>query len=370
MNIKWNGQQLFRAGILLLFSIMLFQLHFTGEILKFVNPKYEPLSLSAAVLFACLFLIQLGRGWDEVSHEHNLHEHGHHEHIDHEHNHHEHEHHEHEHHEHLHHPSIENQDDSMQRHAPHHCGDDHCHHDHGDGKLNYKKLITYAIIIFPLAAGFLVPPQVLNASIADKKGGLMLLTGSQQNSEATETTQSTASNGELALNTQPTDLIELPGYEEAVTDEHAEDEGVMENTVSRDEFNQMMSDLEDKQSIVMEEHIFASYFERIANTPDEYAGRSIQLSGFVFRDEELSDNQLVISRFLITHCIADAALIGFLAEFPQAARLDEDTWIEATGVIDTTVHNGTRLPMIRITEWKESAAPDQPYVYPLSVRIL
>ncbi|GAK38718.1 hypothetical protein TCA2_0444 [Paenibacillus sp. TCA20] len=363
MIIKWNGQQLFRAGILLLFSIMLFRLHFTGEILKFVNPKYELLSLSAAVLFACLFLIQLGRGWDKVSHEHNHHEHVHHEHV-----HHERVHHEHDHHEHV--PSIKEQGNSMQPHAPHHCADDHCHHDHGDGKLNYKKLISYAIIIFPLTAGFLVPPQVLNASIADKKGGLMLLTGSQQNSAITDTTESTASNEDFALHNHHTGLIELPGYEEAVTDEHAEDEAVMENTVSRDEFNQIMVELEDKQSIVMEEHIFASYYERIANTPDKYAGRPIQLSGFVFRDEELSDNQLVISRFLITHCIADAALIGFLAEFPQAARLDEDTWIEATGVIDTTVHNGTRLPMIRITEWKESAAPDQPYVYPLSVRIL
>ncbi|WDH95764.1 DUF1980 domain-containing protein [Paenibacillus urinalis] len=147
MIIKWNGQQLFRAGILLLFSIMLFRLHFTGEILKFVNPKYELLSLSAAVLFACLFLIQLGRGWDKVSHEHNHHEHVHHEHV-----HHERVHHEHDHHEHV--PSIKEQGNSMQPHAPHHCADDHCHHDHGDGKLNYKKLISYAIIIFPLTAGF------------------------------------------------------------------------------------------------------------------------------------------------------------------------------------------------------------------------
>lgn len=346
MNIKWNGQQLLRAGILLLFSIMLFRLHFTGEILKFVNPKYELLSLSAAILFACLFLIQLSRGWEIMKHNYT-------------------------HHEHIHHPpSKEKQGSLIQPHESHHCGEEHCHHDHGDGKINYKKLIGYAIIIFPLAAGFLVPPQVLNASIADKKGGMLLLTGSQQESAATETARSEALNEEPDLANQHTELAEAPSSEGAIIDEHAEDEGVMENTVSRDEFEQIMADLEEKRSIVMQEHLFASYYERIANTPDAYTGRSIQLSGFVFRDEELSDNQLVISRFLITHCIADAALIGFLAEFPQAAPLEEDTWIEATGVIDTTMHNGTKLPIIRITEWKKSTAPDQPYVYPLSVRIL
>ncbi|MCM3783170.1 TIGR03943 family protein [Neobacillus mesonae] len=339
MNIKWNGQQLFRALILLLFSVMLFRLHITGDILKFVNPKYELLSLSAAILFAILFLFQIRRGWEPVSHEH------------------------------VHHQdntgaasSLQKQADhtfeeghstSAHLHEHHSCHDDHCHHDHGNAKLNFKKIIGYGIVLFPLATGFLVPPQVLNASIADKKGGMLLLTGSQ--STTADTTQG--------------HHHEEPNVKLG-EEEHTEDEGVMENSVSKNEFNQLMAELDKNESIVMKERIFASYYDRIAKAPEQYAGRTIQLSGFVFREEGLPEEQLVISRFLITHCIADASLIGFLTEFSSPVSMEEDTWIEATGQLDTAVHNGTLLPIIRITEWTEIAAPDQPYVYPLSVRIL
>ncbi len=58
--------------------------------------------------------------------------------------------------------------------------------------------------------------------------------------------------------------------------------------------------------------------------------------------------QLVISRFLITHCVADASIVGFLTEFPEAPTLTEDTWLEVVGTIGQTTYEGASLPVIHI----------------------
>ncbi|MBA4536750.1 DUF1980 domain-containing protein [Bacillus aquiflavi] len=54
----------------------------------------------------------------------------------------------------------------------HHC----CHHyDHGDSSFNIKKLISYLIIAAPLMTSFFLPAKVLDASMANKKGGMLVL---------------------------------------------------------------------------------------------------------------------------------------------------------------------------------------------------
>lgn len=85
------------------------------------------------------------------------------------------------------------------------------------------------------------------------------------------------------------------------------------------------------------------------------------------KEDSFAQNQLVISRFLITHCIADASIVGFLSEFPEASSIDEDTWIEAMGTLDTIEFNGDILPVIKIDEWVEIQEPVTPYLYPIDV---
>jgi len=77
----------------------------------------------------------------------------------------------------------------------------------------------------------------------------------------------------------------------------------------------------------------------------------------------------VISRFLITHCVADASIIGFLSEIPEASNLAEDTWIEAEGIIDIGYYNGVELPLLKINKWKEIKIPEESYLYPIDILI-
>lgn len=56
--MKFHVQLALRALLLLAFSAMIANLHWTGELTKFINPKYEGLSKTAAILFLYYFLFK------------------------------------------------------------------------------------------------------------------------------------------------------------------------------------------------------------------------------------------------------------------------------------------------------------------------
>lgn len=134
----FQGQQAVRALILLAFTLFIFKLHYTGDITKYVNPKYMSLSQIASVLFLVLFFIQITRLWER--------------------------------------PKEEHHDCGEDDHTTHTCGceeleEEHHHHDHGDQPLTFRKMLSYSIIVFPLVTGFFLPAQTLDASMVENKGG-------------------------------------------------------------------------------------------------------------------------------------------------------------------------------------------------------
>lgn len=308
--MRFHFQQAVRAFILLAFSVLLFKLHFSGEMTKFINPKYEGLSQSASVLFLILFIIQTTRIWTvkENSHHHHCH------HEDH---------------------------------------DQDCTHDHGDSSFNTKKLIAYLVIVFPLVTGFLLPAKVLDASIADKKGGMAVLTNQKQKQEQ-KTTPNTTESRE-------------PSIKENLIDQSRISDP---KVYTEEEYEQLKQQLDHSSTIEMNDTTFSTYYDEIQMDLEKFKGREIKLKGFVYKEDGLEQNQLVIARFMITHCVADAGIIGFISELPEAPSIEENTWIEAEGVLETTTFNGTEIPIIRITNWKKINEPKEPYLYPVNVKVI
>jgi len=316
--MKLHFQQAVRALILLSFAALIFKFHISGEITKFINPKYEMLSQIAAILFLLFFFVQLTRVWTTNSTSH---------------------------------------------HQCHH--DDHsCGHDHGDSRFTMKKLLSYAIVVFPLVTGFVLPAKVLDASIANKKGAMLALSSQQQPAEA-EANMDTNSDEE-------TDII----FEEEILNEESNvdviDPALIDgsNEISKEEHENLIRGLEKAKTIKMDDRIYNTYYEEISRDIKKYVGRTIEVKGFVYKEDGFSPNQLVISRFLVTHCIADASIIGFLTEFPEASTLEVDAWIEAKGTVEIVNYNGLELPMIKVTSWDLVSEPNEPYLYPLNIKIL
>ena len=119
----------------------------------------------------------------------------------------------------------------------------------------------------------------------------------------------------------------------------------------------------------MDEDIFISYYSRINENPESFAGRTIKLTGFVFKEGDFAKNELVLSRFFITHCVADASVIGFLTEFEGADQLQQDSWLEIEGVLAVGNYDGYQLPIIKVTGWDMINEPTEPYIFPIQTLI-
>jgi len=159
--------------------------------------------------------------------------------------------------------------------------------------------------------------------------------------------------------------------EESLMDNNPIDPHVNEEKyiLTEEEYDGYVQELQSLSHIMMDTSLYNLYYEEISKDLNKYIGKTVQLSGFVYKEEGFSNNQLVISRFLVTHSADDADIVGFLSEFNEASTLSEDTWIEATGTLEKTNYNGSELPQLKITSWKKIDEPDESYVYPITVKM-
>lgn len=295
-----NFQHFMKLIILGLFLWFFRDLHNSGDILKYVNPKYQYFSKIAAGIFFLLFIIQLFRIIQPKQHAHHI-------------------------------CSI------------------NCTHDHGNDHLSVARFISYGIIAFPIITGFTFEPATLNASIAGNKGSF--LPNVQQN------------------NDESPDFLEnadtLADHEDI--DIYSEEYLPLENNnyMSNNEYEEKVKSFETADTIYMNEDMFGTYYAEINNSPNHYIGKKIKIRGFVYKEEGFNANQFVISRFMITHCLADASILGFLTEMDEAFKLSEDTWVEIEGILDTTTYDGVQIPLIKTTNWQVIDEPSEPYVYPV-----
>ncbi|WP_134701482.1 TIGR03943 family protein [Ammoniphilus sp. YIM 78166] len=279
-----NSQQLLRAGILLGFALLIGQMHWTGEIAKYINIKYSAMSLIACALLFLLFLAQLGR--------------------------------------------IRN---TQQTQHDHHCGAG-CDHHHL--RWSFKGGLAYAILSIPLITGFLLPAKTLDAAMASKKG-VMIQSPSPKASAASM-------------------------EEEHPIPVSREDQLVYLDDLYEDSLNVLIQQPE----IIFNDFDFVEYADTISFYPREFIGKTVELSGFVYKEEGMDPSQLVVARFIITHCLADAGVIGFMAEWEDAETLQEDTWVRVKGTLDITQYGDFELPKLKVEEWEMVGMPADPYVYP------
>ncbi|MCJ7840956.1 TIGR03943 family protein [Lederbergia sp. NSJ-179] len=305
--MRINIRQLLRSIILAGFTAFFIKLHYTGEIANYVNPKYDIISQIALGIFAFLSVIQLFRVWEVTYKNHTS------------------------------------------------CSD--CGHHHHESSSLMKRFIGYAIIITPLLTGFMLSPTTLDSSIAAKKGTIL------PRASQSENTNVGASNKiDSIVGKKPSSNIDNPQLEHKtpVTNN---------NYFSEKEYDQAMEGLYKSEVIHMKETIYAAYYDEITANPKGFIGKKIIAKGFVYKEDGLESNQLVLSRFYMVHCVADASIVGFLSEFDEASTFQEDTWLEIEGTLNVTTYNGFEMPVIKVEKWTILEGPSAPYIYPPLIKV-
>jgi uncharacterized repeat protein (TIGR03943 family) len=98
--------------------------------------------------------------------------------------------------------------------------------------------------------------------------------------------------------------------------------------------------------------------------PSALAGQEATVIGFVYRDESFAADQFMVSRFILTCCVADATAVGLIVSWPGSLDLPLDTWVEVHGAFQPGQFEGEESPILSADSVRPTTPPNQPYLYP------
>jgi uncharacterized repeat protein (TIGR03943 family) len=96
--------------------------------------------------------------------------------------------------------------------------------------------------------------------------------------------------------------------------------------------------------------------------PDAYLGQKANINGFVFYPKDLPANYLMLSRFVITCCAADAYPVSIPVKFTGTRQTyPQDSWLQVKGKAIVETFLGSRQLVIEASEVKLIPVPKNPY---------
>lgn len=212
-----------------------------------------------------------------------------------------------------------------------------CECGHGPSSSPFKNIIAYGLFIMPLLLGFLLPTGTLGSALAEKKG--MSFNGSQQVSRA--------ANDNLVENEKSLDLEKLFPFDEY--------------TVGHADYGKK---LYEQPLISIPEEQFIETLTTLDLYRDAFIGKEIEISGFVYREEEMDKTQIAVSRFAMNCCSADALPYGLMIIWPKANEYNKDEWVSVKGKLTISMYMDNVIIALEATRITRIPAPESPYVYP------
>ena len=191
--------------------------------------------------------------------------------------------------------------------------EDHHDHDHDHGHtheaLSWRSPAMLALVV-PIVLGLLVPPKALTSAAIDTRGFGNTGTG-------VRTVENIASQSQ---------------------------------SISFDRSNWTLLD----------------WVNALIYQPDNpvLQGEDIEVVGFVWRSEDLQENEFYIARFIVSCCTADSLAIYMPVLSPDASQFPIDSWVRIKGTVGLADIMGEETAVIQATEIIPTEQPAEPYLYP------
>ncbi|MHA6483073.1 TIGR03943 family putative permease subunit [Paenibacillus sp. strain BS8-2] len=227
------------------------------------------------------------------------------------------------------------------------CG----HHHHSSSRL--KNTLVYSLFLLPLLLGFLMPTGTLGSALAAKKG--ISFSGNQAVSRS-------ISNKSINPAITPQDALPEAVIDASTSKSLDELFPYDEYTIDHAALAKRLYSQED--TIEVPEHQFIETLTALDLYRDAFIGKHVQITGFVYREDNMGANRFAVSRFAMNCCSADAIPYGLMTEWPKASEYNEDEWVTVTGKLGITKYLDNDIMMLEISRIERIDAPESPYVYP------
>jgi putative membrane protein len=100
------------------------------------------------------------------------------------------------------------------------------------------------------------------------------------------------------------------------------------------------------------------------NEDERIIGQEARVLGFVYQDERYGEGHLMVVRYTVSCCVADASALALVVASPEASVLENDQWVEVSGVFAPGDLPGWKMPVLVAHSIAPVSVPDQPYLYP------
>ncbi len=105
-------------------------------------------------------------------------------------------------------------------------------------------------------------------------------------------------------------------------------------------------------TILIEPNNYAKILNQIHSNPDKFIGKEIIVSGYVYIQDDFSDNRFVIAQNVYITEISDSEpfIIGFLCENKSGIDIMPNENIKVEGVLDKGSYNNVQYPILLVNK--------------------
>lgn len=256
-----------------------------------------------------------------------------------------------------------------------------CDHDHTPSPSVLKNTLIYGLFCFPLLLGFLLPDTSMGSSLAAKKGmNLSSATAVKKDSTSTQASppaaapapapSSTTGTGTGSGTNAPNATGNTSAAGSAATSPKAGAAPVdkTDEMFPSDKFTKHYAayakELYQESVIPVKEDLYMETLTTVDLYLDKFVGKKMQLTGFVYRQDDMKASQFVVGRFAIQCCSADAAPYGVLVDYERAQQFPSDSWVTVTGTIQQTKFNDMDIMLLKVEKITKAEPAKAQYVYP------
>jgi len=219
--------------------------------------------------------------------------------------------------------------------------------EHLPSTSRWHNFLFYSLFMIPLFLGFLLPDQGMGSSLAAKRG-VNISPGLNLAAEASLHLAPPTP----AKNTVPLTAAQIKLNELFQTDKY--DAG----------FADIGKNLYQKPLVQVKADGFIETLTTLNMFMNHFIGKQVEITGFVYREDDMLSNQFVVARFSVQCCSADATPYGVMVDYAGGGNFANDSWVHVTGTIEQSTYNGNEVMIIQATKAAKTSANKAPYVYP------
>lgn len=119
------------------------------------------------------------------------------------------------------------------------------------------------------------------------------------------------------------------------------------------------SKTQENYDYILTEENYIGILKNIHENIDENLGKTIKMSGFVFKMPDFKDGYFVCGRNTVID--NENQVAGFLCNHADSSKFIDNEWVEITGVITKGDYNGV-MPIIKIGTINKITAPANTFV--------